>query len=130
MKKKIQPIANAVNLSQLSMLAKQNPRYARMFTGLAKIDASIKKLVEDIICNRVNDSSVYFIKTELSEQCYNLYLFHAEQKVTVGVSWLLIDFLRKCEDKTIEYDVNQKITSLLRMFDSTNLHKNQINWLN
>lgn len=130
MKKKIEPVSNAVNLSQLSELARQNPKYARMFAGLAQIDNSIKKFVREIVCNEVGDSSIYYIKTELMSQCYNLYLYNSEQRVTVGTSWLLVDFLKKCEDKTIEYEMNNKVSRLVKMFDRKNLHTGQtVNWL-
>ena len=101
-----------------------------MFGGLAQIDNSIKKFVEEIVCNQTGDSSVYYIKTELMSQCYNLYLYNSERRITVGVSWLLVDFLQKCENKTIEYEVNTKITRMLKAFDKNDLLTNKINWIN
>lgn len=129
MKKKIQPASAAINLSQLSVLAKKNPKYARMFAGLAQIDNSIKKFVEDIVCNQVGDSSIYYIKTELASQCYNLYLYNVERHVTIGMSWLLVEFLQRCEDKTIEYEMNDKVTRMIKMFDKKNLSTSETNWL-
>ena len=129
MKKKIQPVSSAINLSQLSELARKNPKYARMFAGLAQIDNSIKKFIENIVCNQVDDSSIYYIKTELESQCYNLYLFNTERKVTVGMSWLLVDFLQKCEDKTIEYEMNDKVPRMIQMFGKKDLNTNKVNWL-
>lgn len=128
--KKILQEPKAINLSQLGELAKANPKYARMFGGLAQIDNSIKKFVEEIVCNQTGDSSVYYIKTELMSQCYNLYLYNSERRITVGVSWLLVDFLQKCENKTIEYEVNTKVTRMIKAFDKNDLLTNKINWIN
>lgn len=128
MNKKIQLVSDGINLSQLSQLAKSNPKYARMFAGLAQIDNSIKKFVEEIVCNEVGDISIYYIKTELMSQCYNLYLYNSEQKATVGTSWLLVDFLKMCEDKTIEYEMNDKVSRMVKMFDKK-LRTDKTNWL-
>lgn len=120
---------DTLNLNQLSELARTNPRYAKMFAGLAQIDNYIKKFVEDIVCNNA-DASVYYIKTELMAQCYTLYLFNSERQATVGVSWPLVDFLRKCEDKTIEFDINLKVRKIIAKFGETGLSTgDRINWI-
>ena len=119
---------DALNLNQLSELARTNPKYARMFAGLAQIDNYIKKFVEDIICNET-DHSIYYIKTELMAQCYTLYLFNRERQATIGVSWPLADFLTKCENKTIEYDINIKVKQMIIRFGETGLSTgDKINW--
>ncbi len=121
---------DTLNLNQLAELAKKNPRYAKMFAGLAQIDNSIKKFVEDIVCNQVDNQATYYIKTELMSQCYTLYLYNSERQATVGVSWPLVDFLKKCEDKTIEYDVNGKVIKMIKRFGDTGLSTgNKINWI-
>lgn len=120
---------DTINLNQLSTMAKENPRYAKMFAGLAQIDNTIKKFVEDIICNQT-DPSVYYIKTELMAQCYTLYLYNAERQATIGVSWPLADFLIKCENKTIEFDVNTKVTQIINKFGEAGLSTgDKINWI-
>ena len=127
--RKIKKKTDTLNLNQLSELAKTNPRYAKMFAGLAQIDNYIKKFVEDIVCN-VTDSSVYYIKTELMSQCYTLYLFNIERQATIGVSWPLIDFLKKCEDKTIELDINAKVRKMIIKFGEPGLSTgDKINWI-
>lgn len=120
---------DTINLNQLSQLAKDNPRYAKMFAGLAQIDGYVKKFVQDIVCNQA-DSSVYYIKTELMAQCYTLYLYNSERQATVGVSWPLVDFLKKCEDKTIEYDINLKVRQMIIKFSETGISTGErINWI-
>lgn len=110
-------------------MAKENPRYAKMFAGLAQIDNIIKKFVEDIICNQA-DPSIYYIKTELMAQCYTLYLYNAERQATIGVSWPLADFLMKCENKSIEFDVNAKVTQIINKFGEAGLSTgDKINWI-
>ena len=68
---RISKSSDGINLNSLAQLAKTNPRYAKMFAGLAQIDNFIKDFVKDIICN-ITDDSVYYIKTELMSQCYTL----------------------------------------------------------
>ena len=120
---------DAINLNQLSEMARTNPKYATMLAGLSKIDNHIKKFVEDIVCNQT-DHSIYYIKTELMAQCYTLYLFNSERVATVGVSWPLADFLKKCEDKTIEYDINVKVTKMIKKFGESGISiGDRINWI-
>ena len=126
---KIKQGIEAINLNQLAALAKVNPKYTKMFAGLAQIDNLIKKFVEDIICNQA-DPSVYYIKTELMAQCYTLYLYNSEREATVGVSWPLADFLNKCENKTIEYDVVSKTKQMIDKFGQNGLSTgDKINWI-
>lgn len=120
---------DTLNLNQLSELARTNPKYAKMFAGLAQIDNYIKKFVEDIVCNNA-DPSIYYIKTELMAQCYTLYLFNSERQATIGVSWPLADFLVKCESKTIEFDINSKVRQMIKKFGEIGLSTgDKINWI-
>lgn len=112
-----QQVPTAINFADLPKVVKNNPRYAKMLAGLAQIDSQVKMFVEDIVCNQT-DGSVYYIKTELHGPCYNLLLYNVETRVTVGVSWLLDTFLKKCENKTLEYDVNLKVSDILKKFYS------------
>lgn len=125
---KIYQTPNAVNLADLPKMVKKNPRYAKMFAGLAQIDNHVKKFIEDIVCNQT-DGSVYYIKTELSGHCYNLYLYNIETRSTVGVSWPLAEFLERCENKSLELELNLKVSSMLQKFD-TKLEPNKVHWIN
>lgn len=126
---KIKKKPDTLNLNQLSELARTNPKYAKMFAGLAQIDNYIKKFVEDIVCNQT-DNTVYYIKTELMAQCYTLYLFNSERQATIGVSWPLADFLHKCENKTIEYDINTKVQQMISKFGESGISTGErINWI-
>ena len=119
-----------INLNDLAKLAQSNPKYAPMLKGLYDIDVVIKKFVEDTIEN-YSDASVYYIKTELMNRCYNLYLFSIERRAIVGVSWELSDFLIKCESKLIEKDVETKTLKMLEKFNQSKLMLNErINWIN
>lgn len=117
---RISKTSDGINLNSLAQLAKTNPKYAKLFAGLAQIDNSIKDFVKDIICN-IADDKVYYVKTELMSQCYTLYLFNSERQATVGVSWPLADFLEKCENKKIEYDVNLKVRKMVLKFNEKDL---------
>ena len=85
-----------INLNDLGQLAKANPKYATLFGELAGVDQVIKNFATDTIINYA-DPNVYYIKTELLNQCYNLYLYNAERNITIGKGWLFDDFLKKCQ---------------------------------
>lgn len=125
----IKKFSDAINLNKLAELARANPRYAKMLAGLAQIDNFIKDFVKDIVTSEA-DASIYYIKTELMNQCYTLYLYNSERQATVGVSWALADFLQKCEDKSIEYDVNNKVRRMIAKFGESGLSVGEkINWI-
>ena len=104
---------NGINLNDLPELAKKNPKYASMFGSLKAIDTKIKEYAKDIVEQRASNPPAVYIKTELMGQCFNLYLFSTETKLTVGTIWPLVDFLEKCEKQTIEYDVQERIIKML-----------------
>lgn len=127
-KSKIQKL-QGINLNQLSEMAKVNPRYTQIFAGLAQIDNIIKKHVEEIVAAS-EDTTKYYVKTELMSQCYTLYLFNAEKQATVGTSWPLADFLEKCEKKKIGDDVRFKVEKMIQRFDVKGLSTGEkINWV-
>lgn len=127
-KSKIQKL-QGINLNQLSEMAKTNPRYTKIFAGLAQIDGIIKKHVEEIVA-ATEDTAKFYIKTELMAQCYTLYLFNAEKQATVGVSWSLADFLDKCDKKLIGDDVRFKVEKMIARFDNKGLSTGEkINWV-
>lgn len=127
-KSKIQKL-QGINLNQLSEMAKVNPRYTQIFAGLAQIDNIIKKHVEEIVAAS-EDTTKYYVKTEIMSQCYTLYLFNAEKQATVGTSWPLADFLEKCEKKKIGDDVRFKVEKMIQRFDVKGLSTGEkINWV-
>ncbi len=127
-KSKIQKL-QGINLNQLSEMAKTNPRYTKIFAGLAQIDGIIKNHVEEIVA-ATEDTAKFYVKTELMAQCYTLYLFNAEKQATVGVSWPLADFLDKCDKKLIGDDVRFKVEKMIARFDNKGLSTGEkINWV-
>lgn len=121
-------IQQGINLNDLGGLAKQNPKYAELFGQLAGIDQLIKNFAGHII-ETYADPNVYYIKTELLNQCYNLYLYNIERNITIGHSWLFDDFLNKCQTKLIEREVEKAIKSMINKFDNdSRLSENKINW--
>ena len=118
-----------INLNDLSKLAKKNPKYATLLGELAGIDMFIKNFCGDTIENYA-DAKVYFIKTELLNQCYNLYIYNRERNVTIGYSWLFEDFLCKCQTKMIEKDVENVVLKVIdKMNNDTKLSETKINWI-
>lgn len=118
-----------LNLNDLSLLARKNPKYAKLLGELAGIDQIIKNFANDIITN-YSDPNVYFIKTELLNQCYNLYLYNSERNATIGYSWLFDDFLTKCQTKVIEKDVEKAVKKMIDSFNNNKkLSEKKINWI-
>ena len=118
-----------INLNDLGQLAKANPKYATLFGELAGVDQIIKNFATDTITNYA-DPNIYYIKTELLNQCYNLYLYNAERNITIGKGWLFDDFLQKCQSKMIEKDVESTILAMIDKFNNdTKLSENKINWI-
>ena len=104
-------------------------------SGCGKISESKKNVTVDDL-NNINDTitnyadpSVYFIKTELLNQCYNLYLFNSEHNVTIGHSWIFEDFLQKCQTKMIEKDVEKAVLKMIDKFNNEKLSEKKINWI-
>ena len=118
-----------INLNDLGELAKANPKYATLFGEIAGVDKVIKQFATDTVANYA-DPNVYYIKTELLNQCYNLYLYNSERNITIGKGWLFEDFLQKCQSKMIEKDIEKTIISMIDKFNNdTKLNGNKINWI-
>lgn len=123
-------IDTGLNLNDLYKLAKKDPKYTNLYAGLFQIDRQIKNMVSDTIVNLVDDPDMYYSKTLLLNQCYNLYLYNIERQATVGVSWTMADFLLKCENKTIQDDIKDKVTRMVRKFGEANIESGEkINWV-
>jgi len=123
-------IDTGLNLNDLYKLAKKDPKYTNLYAGLFQIDRQIKNMVSDTIVNLVDDPDIYYSKTLLLNQCYNLYLYNVERQATVGVSWTMADFLLKCENKTIQDDIRDKVTRMVRKFGEANIESGEkINWV-
>ncbi len=122
-------IQQGINLNDLGTLAKSNPKYASLFGELAGIDKVIKQFAGDQITNYA-DSNVYFIKTELLNQCYNLYLYNSERNATFAYGWTFDDFLNKCQSKIIETEVENVIKRMIKQFNNDmKLSENKVNWI-
>lgn len=121
-------IKQGINFSDLHKLAKTNPKYATLLGELAGVDQLIKNYINDIITNYA-DPSCYYIKTELLNSCYNLYLYNSEINATIGYSWLFDNFLTKCQTKQIETDVENVVLNMINKFNNDKLNENKINWI-
>lgn len=117
-----------LNLSDLNKLAKVNPKYAELLGTLSGIDNLVKQFASDTI-ERLGDPDIYYIKTELLNYCYNMYLYNKERKAIVGYSWLFDDFITKCQTKQIEKDVEEVVQKMLTKFQNKWLKDDGINWL-
>ncbi len=118
-----------MNLEDLGQLAKANPKYAKLLGQIYGIDKIIKKSISETISNKA-DPDVYYIKTELLNQCYNIYLYNRERNATIGKGWLFDDFLKKCQNKTIENEIILAVLDMIKKFNSSEkLRTNKINWM-
>ena len=118
-----------INFNDLNKLAKAEPKYATLLGQLAGIDKLVKNFATNVITN-YGDASVYYIKTELLNQCYNFYLYNKERNAIIGHSWLFDDFLQKCQTKEIENELNSVILKMIDKFNSNDhLSDKKIQWL-
>lgn len=118
-----------INLNDLHILAKNNPKYATLLGELSGMDKVIKNFATDTITNYA-DSNIYFIKTELLNQCYNLYLYNSERNATIGKGWLFDDFLHKCQTKMIEKEIDETVKAMINKFNNdSKLFEDKINWI-
>jgi len=121
---------DAFNTTELESMAKSNPKYTKYFLSWAKIDAQIKKMVTDMIEAMSDYPSDYYIKTTLSSMSYDLYLYSQEDKVIVGKLWPVVEFLKICQSKTIEAELQHTIKAMLLKFEENDLkHNGETNWI-
>lgn len=121
-------MTQGINLNDLGLLAKSNPKYAELLGQLAGIDLQIKRFASDAV-ERFGDASIYYIKTELLNSCYNLYLFNRERNITLGYSWLFDDFLLKCQNKFIETEVEKVVQTMISISGTKKMKESKINWI-
>lgn len=120
---------NAIDTADLEKLAKSNPQYTKLFLSLTQIDAFVKLVCKDVVCN-IADPDVYSIKTELTAASYSLYLFNAERNAIVGTTWPIGSFLAMCQSRTIELDVKTQTNKILDRFGDANLETGtKVNWV-
>lgn len=124
-------IKKGMSLNDLLELSKNSEKHKKLFNGLALIDKTMQGMVRDILLNEIKGNiDEYFIKTEIMNQCYSLYIFNQAQQVTIGVSWPLADFLMLCSNKGLELDLQFKVKRILKRFTEKGLRiGNHINWV-
>ena len=122
-------IKQGMTLNDLIELSKKDTKYKSLFTGLAMIDKTMQQFIKDIIADSVTNIDEYYIKTEIMNQCYSVYLFNISQNATVGFSWPMADFLSMCTNKKLELETNIKIKKALLKFQEKGLSSNKTNWI-
>lgn len=122
-------IKQGMTLNDLIELSKKDTKYKSLFTGLAMIDKTMQQFIKDIIADSVTNIDEYYIKTEIMNQCYSVYLFNISQNATVGFSWPMADFLSMCTNKKLELETNAKIKKALLKFQEKGLSSNKTNWI-
>lgn len=122
-------IKQGLCLNDLIELSKKDTKYKKLFMGLAMIDNTTQNIIKDAIANSVSNVDEYYIKTELSNHCYSVYVYNINSNATVGYSWLLSDFLNMCSDKRIESSIKDTVKKILKGFDKKNISTTKINWV-
>ena len=122
-------IKQGITLNDLINLSKKNTKYKALFTGLAMIDKTMNSFIKDIIKDSVSNVDEYYIKTEMMNQCYSVYIFNTSRNATVGFSWPMADFLTMCSDKKLELDTNIKVKKALLKFKEKGLSTTKPNWI-
>ena len=122
-------IKQGMMLNDLIELSKKDSKYKALFTGLAMIDKTMQSFVKDIIKDSVSNIDEYYIKTEIMNQCYSVYIFNTSHNATVGFSWPMAEFLTMCNDKKLELETNIKIKKALLKFQEKGLSSTKTNWI-
>lgn len=122
-------IKQGMTLSDLIEMSKKNTQYKSLYTGLAIIDQTMQNFIKDIIKDSVSNVNDYYIKTEIMNQCYSVYVFNINQNATVGFSLPMGDFLAMCANKNLELEINTKIKKVLLKFQEKGLSTTKPNWI-
>lgn len=123
-------IDSGINMADLEKLAHNNPKYTRLYAGLAGIDSGIKKMVTDTIEEYASNPAVFYIKTILMNQCYIVQIYDGDTQCIIGTSWPLANFLEECQSKTIQLDVVDRVKKIINKFGTPGLSKgDKINWI-
>lgn len=103
-----------INLDHLSELVKTNPQYTKLFIGLSQIDKFVKQVIKDTIETHADNPDDYYVKTELSEKSYALYLWNAPRRDRASYEWPLELFLNMCKNKTVEFEIQSKVLKIIK----------------
>lgn len=127
---KLEVSTNGLNTNLLAQAAQKHPRFTKLFAGLSKLDDFVKQVAEETINNNAGNPSAYYIKTEISAQCYSLYLYNTERQATIGTIWPIGDFLTQCETKSIEFDTRTRVKKMIREFGERTLDTGgKVHWI-
>lgn len=102
-----------INMDQLLSLAKADPSHTQLYLGLHKIDTLVKDMVGNVIDEYNLDQKEYYVKTEMTGQCYMLQLFSGRTGCCAGTLWPMADFLVLCENKMVEKELTDKTKQML-----------------
>ena len=111
-------ISENINTNELLSLAKKDPAHTQLYLGLHKIDSIVKEFVANTIEELNQNVNDYYVKTEITGQCYILQLFSAYTGTCCGTLWPLADFLIACENKMVEKDVVDKTKTIVSKLSS------------
>ena len=123
----------SINIDDLPKLIQNNPQLATLYGAIYGIDRSARKVILETI-ERFDDPERYAIKTQLSNQCYDILLYHRDIRAIVGTTWPLADFIEMCKrgSDCLNSTVAYRITQILKRFEKPNtldLENENINWI-
>lgn len=119
-----------IDLERLPEIARRFPKMTNFLKGIQEIDLRIKNHIKEVTIDKCKNSDQYYLKTELQNQCYNVYLFQAESRKTVGFSIPLADLLEKCQNKTVFNVIDEKTSKCIVALEmDTKKLTNKINWI-
>lgn len=122
-------IPKGINMNDLHELAKSSPKHAQLLLGLSQIDASVKRQARETIEAKANEPGDYYIKTELFNHCYNMYLYNKSVNATVGTTWTLTDLLTQCSNKTMLWSVESITLKAIEKLGEKKLKSTKTYWI-
>ena len=122
---------SSINIDDLPKLIKNNPRLANLSGSIYGMDRVVRKILLEAL-QRFDDPERYAIKTQLSDQCYDILLWHKDIQTIVGTTWPLADFIEMCckGEDFLNTQVTSRTINMTKRFDNLNsLDHENINWI-
>lgn len=118
-----------ISLNDLPKLAKANPKYMNLYVGLYKIDEMIKTMIRDTVESHADNPDAYYVKTTLCDNCYLMEVYNSETAYAMGTAWNMAEFLEKCQDGRIEFEVISKTKKMIDSFKTDPINHTKTIWI-
>ena len=95
-------------------MAVKSKEHKGLLTGLAILDKTMNSFIREYIMNEIPNSDIYFLKTCMEDQCYNIYIYNQETSTTSCYTMPYVSFLEMCSTGTYNYIIPDKVKELIK----------------